>query len=195
MSTYHEFHSSRREVAVLGSSKLGEDHAWWHSARDLGRLLAIAHCTVVTGGYGGLMAAVSQGAQQAGGRVVGLPMRTWHALTPNKWNDELRWADDYGARLAHILTCDAVIALPGGVGTLSEMFVVWATIQTESQAPVLVVLGEGWEPLLEAARTHFFIRETDTALIHMASNPEDALRIVQHKLMTGERPSGTGPTG
>lgn len=192
--------SSLPHVAVLGSSRLAEDHEWWQRAHELGALLAAAGYTVVTGGYGGLMAAVSRGAHEAGGHVIGLPMRGWRALTPNPWNDELRWADDYGSRLAHLLRCEAVLALPGGVGTLAEMFTTWAAVQTEPEAPALVVLGEGWAPLLDVTRTHFLVTASDAALMYQASTPADAIAHIQRFTAaltgaSGGRPVGRGPSG
>src|SRR5215467_1361840 len=130
------------EVGVLGSARLTENDAWWGHARKLGMLLAGEGFVVVTGGYGGLMAAVSRGAHEKGGRVVGLPMRHWKGIKPNSWNASLRWSDNYGTRINHILHCDAVIALPGGIGTLSEMAMVWAASQTEEPALPLILFGD-----------------------------------------------------
>jgi uncharacterized protein (TIGR00725 family) len=81
----------------------------------------------MTGGYGGLMEVASRAAAQAGGRIIGLPMRGWTALTPNQWNDELRWSDTYPERLGHLLGTDAIVAVDGGIGTLSEASLAWST--------------------------------------------------------------------
>lgn len=64
------------------------------------------------------MEVTSLAAASAGGTVVGLPMRGWDHLTPNRWNHELRWSDTYPQRLAHLLAAADVIALDGGIGTL-----------------------------------------------------------------------------
>jgi len=61
------------EVGVLGSARLTENDGWWARAHKLGTLLAAEGFVLVTGGYGGLMAAVSRGAHETGGRVIGLP--------------------------------------------------------------------------------------------------------------------------
>jgi uncharacterized protein (TIGR00725 family) len=135
-------------VAVLGSARLGESDPAWAVGHELGRLLADAGFQVMTGGYGGLMAAVSRGAHEAGGHVIGLPMTAWTHLAPNEWNAELVWAEDYPQRLAEMLSCRAVVALDGGIGTLSELAVVWSARQTENGAPVLVAVGDRWRRIL-----------------------------------------------
>lgn len=162
------------QVAVLGSARLDEDAPAWATAVELGRLLAEGGATVVTGGYQGLMAAVSRGAHEAGGHVVGLTMSGWTNLRPNEWVAEARASDDYGARLRALLDMDAVVALDGGVGTLSELAVVWAAAQTEPAAPAIIALGEAWPRLLEAFRAGLVIDERDLALIRVASTPAEA---------------------
>jgi uncharacterized protein (TIGR00730 family) len=162
------------QVAVLGSARLDEDAPAWSTAVELGRRLAEGGATVVTGGYQGLMAAVSRGAHEAGGHVVGLTMSAWTSLRPNEWVAEARASDDYGARLRALLDMDAVVALDGGVGTLSELAVVWAAAQTEPSAPAIIVLGDAWPKLLEAFRDELVIDERDLALVHVAATPAEA---------------------
>ena len=181
------------EIAVLGSARLGEDDRRWTLAHELGGLLARAGFVVVTGGYGGLMAAVSRGAHEQGGFVIGLPMQHWSTVTPNTWHADLRWSSDYGTRLNHILRCAAIIALPGGVGTLSELTVAWAASQTEKQAQPLVLLGECWPPLIAAMRTHLVIGDSDLDLLRFAATPQEAMREVQAGLR--EQKQGQGPRG
>jgi uncharacterized protein (TIGR00725 family) len=164
-------------VAVVGSARLGEEAPAWAQAHEVGRLLAHRGATVLSGGYGGLMGAVSRGAHEAGGTVVGLPMSAWGHLSPNTWNTELRWAADYPARLGELLVCKAVIALDGGIGTLSELAVAWAAAQTEADAPQLVALGENWRALLAAIGRHMVVDADDLALVQVAATPEEAVQL------------------
>ena len=165
----------RPRVGVIGSARLGTESPEWVVGEELGRLLAAAGCTVVTGGYGGLMAAVSKGAAGAGGHVIGLPMRSWPHLTPNQWNRELEWADGYPARLASLLGCRAVVALDGGIGTLSELAVAWAASQTEPAPLRLVVIGEKWRRLLDAIRECLVVDARDLALVQVVDSPMAAV--------------------
>jgi uncharacterized protein (TIGR00730 family) len=164
------------EVAVLGSARIERPDPRWELARKMGELLAEHGFTVVTGGYGGLMAAASQGAHEQGGRVIGLPMRHWDQLEPNPWNDELRWSNGYGTRLDHLLLCTGVVALPGGVGTLSEMAVIWAAAQTEPNPPSIVLLGDSWPPLIAAIQENLVIGAADLELLHVVVTPEEAIQ-------------------
>lgn len=171
---------SERRVAVLGSARLGPNDPAWSVANQLGRRLAEAGITVVSGGYGGLMAAVARGAREAGGHVVGLPMTAWKHLEPNEWNVELVWADGYPERLGELLACEAVIALDGGVGTLSELAVAWGAAQTEPGAPLLVAVGERWERLLAALAEDLVVSPDDLGLVHVVPTAAAAVELLQH---------------
>lgn len=182
------------EVGVLGSARLTENDNRWTQAHKLGILLAAEGFVVVTGGYGGLMAAVSRGAHEKGGRVIGLPMQHWAGIKPNQWNIDLRWSGNYGTRMNHILHCDAVIALPGGVGTLSEMAIVWAASQTEEHPQPLVLLGNCWPPVIKSIREHLVVGDIDLNLLRFAGTPEEAIQEVRTGLQDKNR-IGPGPRG
>ena len=111
----------RFTVGVLGSARLGSDDERWELARRVGAALAGRGWSVMTGGYGGLMEAAASGAASRGGHILGLPMRSWHNLSPNPHASELLWCDSYPERLGHLLDCDAMVALDGGIGTIAEL--------------------------------------------------------------------------
>ena len=135
------------------------------------------------------MEVASRAAAEAGGRVIGLPMRGWADLTPNKWNNELRWSTTYAERLAHLLAADAVIVLDGGIGTLSEAATVWAALQTEPDAADLVFLGTGWEPVLQAFTTHLVIDDRDLAHVTICSDPRQAITHIAQARSRRQRPA------
>jgi len=180
------------EIGVLGSARIEPPDPRWEMAHTLGGLLAHHGFAVVTGGYGGLMAAAGQGASEGGGHVIGLPMRHWENLTPNRWNAELRWSDGYATRLGHLLQCTGVIALPGGVGTLSEMSVVWAAAQTEPNPPTIVLLGAGWPPMIKAIGEQLVVGPQDLELLRFAATPEGAVHWLTIPIDPPARP---GPRG
>lgn len=181
------------EIGVMGSARLTESDEWWGRSKQLGGLLAEKGFVVVTGGYGGLMEAVSRGAHEAGGKVIGLTMQHWANVEPNQWNGDLRWSTNYGTRLNHFLNCDGMIALPGGVGTLSEMALMWAASQTESRPLPLVLLGECWPPIIQSLRENLVINERDLSLLRFAGEPVDAVRELEAGLQ--EKRVGSGPWG
>jgi uncharacterized protein (TIGR00725 family) len=160
---------------VIGSSRLSPPDPRCALAEQIGAAIAAEGWALMTGGYGGLMEVTSRAASGAGGTVIGLPMRGWSRLTPNRWNHELRWSDTYAERLAHLLAADAVIAVDGGIGTLSEAAVTWAALQTEPTAADLVFLGAGWPPLLQALAAHLVIDEHDLAHVTVCADPQEAI--------------------
>ena len=162
-------------VAVIGSARLTPPDPRCVLASQIGAAIAAQGWTLMTGGYGGLMEVAARAAAEAGGAVIGLPMRGWSALTPNRWNHELRWSDTYAERLAHLLACDALIALDGGIGTLSEAAVAWSALQTEPTAAELIFLGAGWPPVLRALADHLVIDARDLAFATVCADPDQAI--------------------
>jgi uncharacterized protein (TIGR00725 family) len=181
------------EVAVLGSASIREDDQRFEAARHLGGLLAGEGWTVVTGGYGGLMAAASRGARDRGGNVVGLPMSGWATLAPNPWSSELRWAESYGMRLGHLLACDAVVALDGGIGTLSEATVTWAALQTEPHAPALVLVGSAWRELHAILAARWVINRRDLHLPQLVAGVDSVPAAIRRALAAPRQ--APGPRG
>jgi predicted Rossmann-fold nucleotide-binding protein len=147
----------------------------------------------MTGGYGGLMEVTSRAAAEAGGRVIGLPMRGWTTLTPNRWNHELRWSDTYPERLAHLLATDAIVAVDGGIGTLSEATLAWSTLQTEPVAADLIFLGAGWPAVLRSFADHLVIDDRDLVQVTVCADAQEA---IAHIAMNEPRqPRVAGPRG
>ena len=119
-------------VAVFGSSAPAPDSEAYEDARRLGQQLAEAGFVVATGGYGGTMAAVSQGAAEQGGHVIGVTsghMERYRPMPANEWVAEEIRHEAQRDRLMHlVLNNDAMIALPGGIGTLSEVALAWSCL-------------------------------------------------------------------
>jgi uncharacterized protein (TIGR00730 family) len=181
-----------RLVTVVGSAQINETDPRWDEAFDLGRRLADAGWTVVTGGYRGLMAAAARGAKSVGGITVGLPISSWTDLAPDESHDELWWCEDFCARAAHILSSRAVVVLDGGVGTLSELAIVWSTAQTEITSPSLFLVGEIWRRLYPIFTSTLLVSANDAAVpIVVATNDE----VLRHLAANAPRQSGSGPRG
>ena len=162
-------------------------------AEQIGAAIAAQGWAVMTGGYGGLMEVTSRAA--AAGRGHG--HRPAHARLdrpdPNRWNYELRWSDTYPERLAHLLAADALIALDGGIGTLSEAAAAWSALQTEPAAAELIFLGAGWPPVLRALADHLVIDARDLAYATVCADPDDAIAHIA-KARPGQ-PRAAAPRG
>jgi len=180
-------------VAVIGSARLSPPDPRCGPAEQIGAAIAAEGWAVMTGGYGGLMEVTSRAAAEAGGTVIGLPMRGWTGLTPNPWNHELRWSDTYPERLAHFLAADAVIAVDGGIGTLAEAAIVWAALQTEPTAPGLIFVGSGWPAVLESLGAHLVIDDRDLGLVNVCPDPRLAIAHIAET--RSDRPRAPSPRG
>jgi uncharacterized protein (TIGR00725 family) len=176
--------ADRIEVAVLGSARIGPGDPRHDDAQRLGRLLADQGWTVVTGGYGGLMAAVARGVAAGGGRTVGLPMRSWQHLTPDSSCAELRWSSSYPQRLGYLLATRVAIALSGGIGTLAEAAAVWAAAQTEPDAAQLVLVGSAWRRLIDVFSQELVVGKQDLALPVVVDDVDAVVPAVRRLLAT-----------
>ena len=174
-------------VAVFGSSAPAPDSEAYEEARQLGRQLAEAGFVVATGGYGGTMAAVSQGAAGAGGHVIGVTsghMERYRPMPANAWvAEEIRF-ESQRDRLVHlVMNNDAMIALPGGIGTLSEVALAWSLLQTGELLPrPLVLLGPTWRETIRVYAQAEYIRPRDMDLIYLATSAETAVAYVKQSL-------------
>lgn len=179
----------RRRVGVLGSARIEPPDPRHASAVEVGRQLGAAGFDVLTGGYGGLMAAVSEGASATGARVIGLPMRAWPELTVNRWVTDVSEAEDFFERLRELSRCDALVALDGGVGTLAEVAVTWANLQTDADVtPPLVLVGAMWSDLLPVLRRTLVVDDRDVGLLRLAPGPTAVVEAVS--LAIAERRRG-----
>ncbi len=179
----------QRVISVFGGSAPPPESADFQIALELGRRLARAGFIVLSGGYGGTMEAVSRGAKEAGGRTIGVTVDLFDrwGLTANPYLDvEIKFPTLF-QRLHYLVTAgDALIALPGGIGTLSEMALAWSLLQTGEISPrPLLLLGSRWRRLLEAYLDPVYIRGEDAAILQLVETPEEAVATVQAQL---ERP-------
>lgn len=157
-------------VAVFGGAWVGDTEPEYGEASAFGRLCAEAGVEVVNGGYGGIMAAVSRGAAEARGTVVGVTIGSFsEQVTVNRWLTHEVEAEDLFARLPLICDAEAWVAFPGGVGTLSEVALAWNLVQTESVAPrPLVIVGERWDRALKTFRELLIAEDVHFDLVRPA---------------------------
>ena len=177
MSTTQE-----RIVTIFGGSRCAEDCEEYEQARRVGQLLAEAGFTICTGGYLGVMEAASRGAHERGGRVLGIVMNQFKA-EPNRYLTDKVATSHFYERLQHLITRSVgFIALRGGMGTVTELSLVWNKIQTRViERRPLILVGECWPPVIEAWRKHLVVSEQDVALLDLAQTAEDAVRILLDK--------------
>jgi uncharacterized protein (TIGR00730 family) len=139
-------------VTVFGSARFSEQHEYYRLARATGAELARAGFTVMTGGGPGIMEAANRGAKEAGGRSVGCNIRLPREQHPNPYLDQWTTFRYFFVRKVMLVKYSyAFIALPGGFGTLDEIFEAATLIQTRKirEFPIVLMGRRYWSPLLE----------------------------------------------
>lgn len=177
-----------RTITVFGSSRPSEGHTHYALALELGAQLAAREFAVCSGGYGGVMEAVSRGAKQAGGHTIGITAEFFSSHA-NGWLDEIISVKTWQERLfALIEQGSGYVACPGGTGTLVELSVVWEMINKRVMpAKPFVTVGHFWKPIIDC------VREIETGhggtwgeatapIIFDAGSPADAAKYLANAL-------------
>lgn len=175
--------NARKRITVFGGSRCGPDAAEYKEALELGRLLVEAGFDVCSGGYAGVMEAISQGASEAGGHVIGVTMEQFKSA-PNPYLSKIEPSADFYARL-QILIRQSVgyVALRGGMGTVTEISLVWNKLVMNVLPPrPLILLGECWPRAIEALREHLVISDDDMTHLSFAMTAEAAVALLREKI-------------
>jgi uncharacterized protein (TIGR00725 family) len=178
-------------VTVFGSSRPREGDTDYEEARALGRALAKHGFAVCSGGYGGVMEAVSRGAKEAGGKTYGVTAEFFKAARPNPWIDVEVRKQTWEERLFELIRmAHGFVACKGGTGTLVELAMVWEMLnKSVMTGKPFAVLGDFWLPILERVREVELGHpapwgEANGRLVQVAATPGDAashlLRRLRH---------------
>lgn len=170
-------------ISVFGSASPQSGSMAYEEARRVGQLLAQAGFAVATGGYSGTMSAVSQGAAEAGGHVIGVTsgqIERFRPLAANQWVKEEIKYETLRDRLLHLVTQNSgMIVLPGGIGTLSEMTLAWSFLQVgEIEKRPLILLGTMWQEMVTAFHTPEYVADSHLELLQFATSPEMAVKML-----------------
>lgn len=168
-------------VTVFGSARFGSDHPYYALGRLVGHRLADIGFTVMTGGGPGLMEAANRGARDAGGRSVGCNIALPHEQKPNAYLD--RWVTCRYFFVRKVLLFKysyAFVALPGGVGTIDELFEAFTLVQTGKirRFPLILMGTAYWRPLTDLLQRMVIdgaIAAHDLDLLLVTDDVEDAI--------------------
>lgn len=171
----------RKIISVFGSSAPKPGSADYEAARKVGALLAKAGFGVQTGGYAGVMAAASQGASEAGGHVIGVTsaqVEQFRPMPANEWVKEEIKHETLRSRLLYLVdNCHGAIVMPGGIGTLSELALIWSFVQVGERARLpIVAVGGLWQRTLAAFIDDTYVRPAHQELIIMARTANEAVQ-------------------
>jgi len=174
-------------VTVFGGSRVAPDSHEYLAAQELGRALAQRGLTVVTGGYNGVMEAVSRGAKELGGHVIGVTVdliaRNFERV-PNAYLDQEVKTAALLERIDKMVELGAgYVVLPGGAGTLAELGIVWnlALLGGLHRKP-LVVVGDGWRTVLQTMVAELHTIETDLQFLELVPDVPSALEVLASAL-------------
>jgi uncharacterized protein (TIGR00730 family) len=177
-------------VTVFGSARFTPDQPYYQLARDVGARLAREGFTVMTGGGPGIMEAANRGAKEAGGRSVGCNIELPQEQKPNPYLDVWVTFRHFSVRKTMLVKYSyAFIALPGGYGTLDEIFETATLIQTGKilDFPLVLMGREYWRPLLDFFRDRLIREHTidpaDAERILVTDSAADAVAAVTETAM------------
>src|ERR1041385_5669061 len=172
-------------VTVFGSARFPENHRYYELARQCGAELARAGFTVMTGGGPGIMAAANRGAKDVGGRSIGCNIELPKEQRPNPYLDRwITFRHFFVRKVMLVKYSYAFVALPGGFGTLDEIFETATLIQTAKIRgfPLVLMVREFWQPLLDFLAVRLVQEQTidpdDTDRIVVTDSPEDAVKAI-----------------
>ena len=175
-----------RCVTVFGSARFKEDHRYYQLARDLGRTLAENGFSVMTGGGPGIMEAANRGAREAGGVSVGCNIELPMEQDPNPYLDRFVEFEYFFVRKVMLVKySQAFVVMPGGLGTLDEVFETATLIQTGKieRFPIIAMGSEFWEPFRSFSMGSLLkektVSESDRELFILTDSVDEAVAAIE----------------
>ena len=200
MRGFRALHFLDPVVTVFGSARFPETHRYYALAREVGRQLAQAGFTVMTGGGPGTMEAANRGAREGGGASVGCNIELPHEQEPNPYLDlfvEFRYF--FVRKVMLVKYSTAFVCMPGGFGTMDEIFETATLIQTGKILgfPLILVGREYWTPLLDFLSDTMVpegtVSAAETQLLTLTDDPAAAVAQIVEASARLEAASGKRP--
>ncbi|GJM34504.1 MAG: cytokinin riboside 5'-monophosphate phosphoribohydrolase [Saprospiraceae bacterium] len=177
-------------VSIFGSARTRPEHPYYKTAVDIARLLTDEGYGVITGGGPGIMEAGNKGAALYGGKSVGLNINLPFEQSHNQYIDpdkNLNFRYFFVRKVMFVKFAQAFVALPGGFGTMDELFEVLTLVQTGkiTKVPVILVGSEYWSGLKTWIQQSMLERENNIAehdldLMPITDSPEEVIRIINN---------------
>lgn len=172
-------------VSVFGSARTPAGNADWEKARSIGSLLVDAGFAVITGGGPGIMEAANRGAWEAGGSSVGLGIELPHEQGMNEWvNIGVNFRYFFARKTMFMKYSSGFIVMPGGFGTMDELFEATTLVQTGKvhSFPIVLVGRSYWSGLVDWIQSEMcgagMISRDDPQLLHVVDTAEEAVEII-----------------
>ncbi len=183
---YENLRTLHPAVSIFGSSVLQEDSKYYQMARTIARKLSDAGFAIISGGGPGIMEASNRGAQEGGSKSVGLNIEIPTEQKANKYQDlSLHFRYFFARKVMFVKYASAFVIMPGGFGTLDELFESLTLIQTHKifEFPVVLVGSEFWGGLIDwllsgPIRTGT-LEKDDLKIFSLTDNPDEVVRIIK----------------
>ena len=192
---FRRFHFLDPCVTVFGSARFSEDHRYYQLGRSVGTELAKAGFTVMTGGGPGIMEAANRGAREAGGPSVGCNIELPHEQDPNPYLDSfLEFRYFFIRKVMLVKYSIGFVVLPGGFGTLDEIFETATLMQTGKidRFPLVLMGSDYWQPILDFMNQRMIdegtISPRDPELITLTDSPAEAAALISENSRCTSRP-------
>ncbi len=175
--------TKRKVIGVYGSANSAENSPDWQDGYRVGQLIAQAGHAVLTGGYGGMMGAASQGGADAGGHVIGVTVGLFRerGLLPNPYLHEEIHLPTLAERLNYVITTpDAYVIMRGGVGTLAELGIIWSLSQV-AELPMrpIVLVGTQWTAFAKHFMEFSTITPNDLRRLTLVDSPDEVVAAIE----------------
>jgi uncharacterized protein (TIGR00730 family) len=172
-------------VSLFGSARTQPDHPHYKLAEEIASKLSHAGLGIITGGGPGIMEAANKGAIEGGGPSVGLNINLPFEQTPNPFQDRdkmLTFDYFFVRKVMFMKYAQGFVVLPGGFGTMDELFEALTLVQTDKRAkfPIVLVDKEFWSPLLDwinrsLLEEHAYISADDLFLFKLVDTADEAV--------------------
>ena len=176
-------------VSILGSARVAPNHPLYKITQEMSQLLALKGYTIMTGAGTGLMQAANEGAARENAPSIGLIVDDPFVGGPNPFLDHLFCLDRVDLRKQAFMACsEALICLPGGLGTLDELsgFLLINQWHPEKKRPVFLVDSAFWSPIVDWLKASLldsqFICADDLSCLHVTDSIETLLDLLDQKV-------------
>lgn len=178
-------HNLGPAVSIFGSARTDCDHLYYKKAENLAAEFARNGYSIITGGGGGTMEAANKGAAKAGGNSIGLNIKLPFEQKPNPYATlQLEFKYFFIRKVMFLKYAQAYIIMPGGFGTLDELFETITLIQTQRirKIPIILVGKDYWGGMIQWIKDKFLeekmISEKDLDIFHLLDNPTEIVQVV-----------------
>ena len=181
-----ELSKLKNAVTIFGSARIKQDDPYYQKTERLAHRLAEKGFSVITGGGPGIMEAANKGAAEAGGKSVGMNIRLPFEQKPNAYaNVAIDYKYFFIRKVMFVKYAVAYVIMPGGFGTMDELFEALTLIQTKriKSFPVILMGREYWQGLLDWLRDTMLrggkILPEDLDIIEIIDDPDEVVRHIQ----------------